>query len=102
MIEALKRFNQQHWTQQKAFDRLIYGTIENSRISIDSFRALDTTDILYSQFFETWEDEQEIIEQIYSHFLLNRIAGGVTSRKMNVEQFAKTLQLRTREMPNKD
>ncbi|WP_091227261.1 hypothetical protein [Microbacterium sp. 3J1] len=32
----------QHWTNQKQFDRLIWGDVDTSILSIDSFRALDT------------------------------------------------------------
>ena len=34
-----------HWTKTKQFDRLIFGSIFTSRLSIDSFRPLDTTRI---------------------------------------------------------
>ena len=34
-----------HWSGTKQFERLIFGTKESSVLSIDSFRALDTTRI---------------------------------------------------------
>jgi len=87
-----------HWGVKKQFDRLIFGTVNTSRISVDSFRALDTTDILVAPFFAE-NDEQDIVSQIDSRFLLNRIAGGLISKNnISFEQFATTLQLRAREM----
>lgn len=38
-----------HWTGTKQFDRLLWGGIEESVMSIDSFRALDTTRIFASR-----------------------------------------------------
>jgi hypothetical protein len=39
----------QHWANQKQFDRLIWGSVDTSILSIDSFRALDTTRIVRSR-----------------------------------------------------
>ena len=68
----------QHWKQRRAFDRLIFGSIETSAISIDSFGALDTTRLFvlpYEKTRKTWLQKYEmncfrIFDQRY---LLNRI-----------------------------
>lgn len=43
----IKRRIRQHWTKSKSFDRLLFpmGNVDSSILSIDSFRALDTTRI---------------------------------------------------------
>ena len=41
----IKKRVMQHWSKQKPFDRLIFGGVNNSVLSIDCFGALDTTRI---------------------------------------------------------
>ena len=51
---------QAHWSRQMPLDRLIWGGVKTSIISIDSFRALDTTRILFEphpEFCEMVTDE---------------------------------------------
>lgn len=68
-----------HWSKTKEFDRLIYGNVNTSKISIDSFRALDTTRLF---IFESDNDdelvkiEDEIMDQFDPKFISNRIYGG--------------------------
>lgn len=70
-----------HWNARKAFDRLLFpmGNVYNSIMSIDSFRALDTTR-LYAFITNDVDDlEDFFIEQIPHEYCSNRIAGGVTT-----------------------
>jgi len=45
-MRGAKEHIRQHWSKTKQFDRLLWGSVTESIISIDSFRALDTTRIL--------------------------------------------------------
>lgn len=67
-----------HWSKVKQFDRLIFpsNAVESSTLSIDSFKALDTTRIFAYETKTTYSLEQKFINQIPSEFLLNRIGGG--------------------------
>ena len=70
---------QQHWSRQKQFDRLVFGSKENSVLSIDSFRAYDTTRIFVyptSDNDELTNTEYTLIDRFNPKYLLNRTAGG--------------------------
>ena len=93
---------QQHWNAKVPLDRLVFGGETESILSIDSFRALDTTRVIVCpmtgvdmsddawQAAEAWLTD-EIIPQ---RFLLNRCSGGglsfsdavVTQRTRNLEK----------------
>ncbi len=66
-----------HWSKTKQFDRLIFGTIETSILSIDSFRALDTTRIFISLNDNTYSIENTYIDSFDKRYILNRTAGGI-------------------------
>lgn len=66
----------QHWTNQKSFDRLLWGSPDSSVLSIDSFRALDTTRIFALQTSRSFDDENPLLEQFPAKFTLNRVMGG--------------------------
>lgn len=66
-----------HWINQKPFDRLIFGSVENSIISIDSFRALDTTRIYVHLIDEPSNVENGFINNINPIYLCNRTIGGI-------------------------
>lgn len=66
----------QHWQRSKAFDRLLWGTVETSILSIDSFRALDTTRIFAIGKSDPYALEHRLVESIPPKFLLNRVPGG--------------------------
>lgn len=72
----IKKRIQSHWTIRKAFDRLLFGSVEESRISIDSFRALDTTRIYAYKTWKTYDDEDKYIRFFPDEFVCNRVAGG--------------------------
>lgn len=65
-----------HWSAQKQFDRLIFGGIDDSILSIDSFRAYDTTRIFayVTDDFESFENEY--INYFEPKYMLNRTVGG--------------------------
>ena len=73
----LKRRIQRHWNYKKPVDRLIFGEVNTSKLSIDSFRALDTTRVYARPTIleDRYSDEAEAddFEECYS---LNRTATG--------------------------
>ena len=66
----------QHWAKNFPFDRLIFGEVSTSKLSINSFKALDTTRILVALSSDIYVDENNFIEAFPTTFLLNRISGG--------------------------
>ena len=68
----------QHWNGRKDFDRLLYpaDSYESSKISIDSFRALDSTRIFIFETDIVFHHEENFIKQFNPKFVLNRIMGG--------------------------
>lgn len=71
-----------HWSGKKEFDRLIFGRVEDSIISIDSFGALDTTRIFYKKInscFELYSSEEKYVNKFNKKYLLNRVGGGINA-----------------------
>lgn len=66
-----------HWTRSKQFDRLIFGSVFTSRLSIDSFRPLDTTRIFVYPTEKIFENEDNFISSFPDKFILNRTKGGI-------------------------
>lgn len=66
-----------HWTKTKQFDRLIFGSIFTSRLSIDSFRPLDTTRIFVYPTEKIFENEDNFISSFSDKFIINRTKGGI-------------------------
>lgn len=68
----------QHWTKKKPFDRLIFpsNAVTTSCLSIDAFRALDTTRIYVYPTRRTYVKEDKIIKSFPPEYLLNRVNGG--------------------------
>lgn len=60
----------QHWTNQKQFDRLIFGSVKTSILSIDSFRALDTTRIFAMMTGDYFNEEISVLAQFPPKFAL--------------------------------
>lgn len=79
---SLKKRIQTHWQKKPPFDRLIFGRVDNSILSINSFRALDTTRIMLAPIeseFSLSLLEEEITDTKYlQRFLLNRVTGGLS------------------------
>ena len=67
----------EHWTKTKQFDRLIFGSIFTSRLSIDSFRPLDTTRIFVYPTENIFENEDVFISFFPDKFIINRTKGGI-------------------------
>lgn len=85
---GLKQRIRQHWSGNKQFDRLIYGDAGTSTISIDSFRALDTSRIFAARASNPSRLENVVLEQMPSEFVLNRIAGGTPANTNELRQLA--------------
>lgn len=68
----------QHWVNRKSFDRLLFpiGSVDTSIISIDSFRALDTTRIFVYETENLYDEEDYVINKFSPEFICNRICGG--------------------------
>ncbi|MFS0600894.1 hypothetical protein [Peribacillus frigoritolerans] len=74
--DNIKKRIQSHWSKQKEFDRLIFGSKDNSILSIDSFRAYDTTRIFVYPTNELHGHEDNFINLFDKKYLLNRTSGG--------------------------
>lgn len=66
----------QHWTRKKDFWRLIFGSKEDSVLSIDSFGPLDVSNIFIYKCSDKEKIEEKIVSYIPNEFLLNRTRGG--------------------------
>lgn len=69
---------EQHWKGKRAFDRLLWGTVEKSVLSIDSFGPLDTTRIFVMPYSKDRKTSIELYESICikafdQRYLLNRL-----------------------------
>ncbi|MGM9600730.1 MAG: hypothetical protein ACI3W5_03955 [Faecousia sp.] len=73
--DIMKRI-QTHWRARKKFDRLVFRDPTTSRLSIDSFRALDTTRIYAYKTWNTYEVEDKYINFFPDEYICNRISGG--------------------------
>ena len=75
----IKKRIMSHWSSQKSLERLIFGDVCNSILSVDSFGALDTTRIFYIKTYSTYTTEEKIVKNLDTRFSLNRTAGGIGS-----------------------
>lgn len=76
----IKRRIMQHWSRNKPLDRILLPmyAVESSCLSIDCFRALDTTRIFAWKRNEADRVEARLITSFPKEFLCNRIGGDVT------------------------
>jgi hypothetical protein len=76
--DCIKRRIQQHWANRKEFDRMLFPmyAVTKSVMSIDSFRALDTTRIYAKKSRRTYISENRYIKDMPIKFICNRIGGG--------------------------
>ena len=65
-----------HWGGTKQFDRLIFGDMNSSVLSIDSFRARDTTRIFAAKTSRGLQMEERLVNAFPADFLINRVPGG--------------------------
>ena len=76
---GIKERIQDHWNTRKESDRLIWGFAFNSRLSIDSFGALDTTRIFVKTNVKLYCSENRLVDEFDDKYLLNRTSGGIGS-----------------------
>jgi len=74
---SIKTRIMRHWSTKKEFDKLIFGKVDNSILSIDSFGALDTTRIFIYPTELCYEVEEKMVDFFEKKYLLNRTAGGI-------------------------
>lgn len=91
--DDIKRRIQQHWSKTKSFDRLLFPmyAVEKSVLSIDSFRALDTTRIFAYKTQNTYSKEDYYINSFSPKFLANRLVGGKLEDFLLIENQATNL-----------
>ncbi|MBR5314880.1 MAG: hypothetical protein IKU45_05675, partial [Clostridia bacterium] len=82
-----------HWNRRKPFDRLLFGSVNDSVLSIDSFGALDTTRIFVLETDNLNSYEIKLQKKILSGYKLNRMAGGVPEDRLDL--FTKVLDRNT-------
>lgn len=75
---SVKNRIRQHWNKSKSFDRLLFGDIHSSVLSIDSFGPLDTTRLFVKPYTYDYKTPLEIYENnciraFGKDFLLNRL-----------------------------
>lgn len=91
----IKKRVQSHWSKQKEFDRLLFGSKGNSILSIDSFKAYDTTRIFVYPTDEIKGQEDYFINQFNKKYILNRTSGGTLDGLMEA-----IINRKIRELPN--
>lgn len=82
MSDNIRKRILKHWSTKKEFDRLIFGKVEESVLSIDSFGALDTTRIFYKKidsFLNIFSSEEKYVKAFDNKYLLNRVGGGINA-----------------------
>ena len=72
----IKKRIMRHWSARKEFDRLLFGDVEDSVLSIDSFGALDTTRIFVLETDALGKTERLFVNKMPGQYKLNRIGGG--------------------------
>lgn len=74
-----------HRSKIKDFDRLVFGSVKTSILSVDSFYAKDTTRIFYKKcsFSSLDKQEKKLVNEFNTKFLLNRIGGGLKTDSLN-------------------
>ena len=98
--ENIKNRILQHWSAKKEFDRLIWGKIENSILSIDSFGALDTTRIfvMFENSYDAYLNEGKMVREFNQKYLLNRTAGGINNIETHSAELDIIANKKTREL----
>lgn len=82
--QNIKHRIMQHWSARKEFDRLLWGGVNHSVISIDSFGALDTTRIFVLETSLLDSVERLAVSKMPSSLKLNRIGGGTISDNLDL------------------
>lgn len=66
-----------HWSKTMPLDRLVWGDVETSVLSIDSFRAFDTTRLLALPMTSRDDAETRLARAFPPDYLLNRVATAI-------------------------
>lgn len=79
--DDIKRRIMQHWTKVKPLDRALCPmyAVDKSCLSIDAFRALDTTRIYACKKKITEGEERRLVGSFPNAYLCNRIGGDITN-----------------------
>lgn len=75
--DGIKKRILQHCSTRKEFSRLLYGDVNTSILSIDSFGALDTTRIFYKElkwFQNIHEYKERMVREFKKDYRLNRVS----------------------------
>lgn len=72
----IRRRVKQHWTKRTNFDRLLWGSWDQSILSVDSFRALDNTRVFAAKTRGNYTLEEKLERKADRSLCLNRIQGG--------------------------
>ena len=88
-----------HWSKQKSIERLLFDDYKHSGLSVDSFRAFDTTRIFVLPCNSPESIEDDLLKTADVSFTLNRIGGGLLSSDsdtLNALEYTKNKFKRTR------
>lgn len=88
--DNLKKRIMRHWSQVVPIDRLVFWSPETSKLSIDSFRAFDTSRIFILLTDDLFSKEDYYINMLPDKFLINRNKGG----KLNKNEVFKDIKMR--------
>lgn len=82
--QDIKKRIMSHWSKRKQFDRLLFGNVNDSILSIDSFGALDTTRIFVLETNNLDYYEVKMQKKIPTAFKLNRMGGGIPEDQLDL------------------
>lgn len=93
----IRRHIKAHWSGTKQFDRLIWSDVHDSALSIDSFRALNTSRIFAARTINADGEEARLARMFPPDYLLTRIGGGARAglREMFISAGMKRRRLTT-------
>ena len=81
----IKQRIQSHWSKSKSLERLIFGDVCRSVISVDSFGTLDTTRIFFKISKSPEYLEKRVVSKFDPRYTLNRTAGGIGYATTNTD-----------------
>ena len=73
---SVKKRIMRHWREKITLPRAIYGDVLTSRLSINSFSALDTTEVFVCETADLFGKERECVDDFPEMYLCNRVRGG--------------------------
>ncbi len=83
-----------HWSTTKPFDRLLFGRVETSVLSIDCYGALDTTRIFIFPTTSLEANESLFVRKMDKRFSTNRTAGGLLMENGNAVEIMANMNKR--------